>query len=553
MEDIIMTKQELIKNFLEQRKEEFGFKELGTVADWPSKGKNSDFDKQVTHFEASTEGIVYTCYAVNKEDNIMIMLIDDEKSRFNTFSCKIADEFDLLSITYFSNYSYVKLDLNNVQYIVKPYRDFDEVYIEVDYLLANKLKLAQLVYYENMTLNLFSTKNLFKHGEICDGEFENLQYYTMEDTNTFNFRKRLNKINTLDSGDIGYKELGKENYGIIYGFDYQNSIVKKIYSEINFFSEEHFIDYCKSNGIKAVNMEFEYNEDSYYTRFESFEKAIWSCEIDIVFYYYYEDYLVFASQANSKPYVCKLKYISKVTEDEQEETYVIDTTFNKDTTKIANIRQQLIDTYLKSLSMNLLNKDKSIKANIDGYAVKYSYNSNYDLLVLHSLNTKEKSLTIPPFFDATLPFFREDIEYLDLNNVQYIVERASGFKDFHNLKVLRGEKLRLSQQVNLEDGLMSTINRKLDGYKISSYLKAHGNRISRYVCNIIGNDIFYHIDGNTCRRIYLPSLEFYMAELEEIYISAFKYHFIDKVKNGDIGYESINDYKELSLALDEIE
>ena len=214
-------------------------------------------------------------------------------------------------------------------------------------------------------------------------------------------------------------------------------------------------------------------------------------------------------------------------------------------------RQEFIDTYNRYSLMNTLKDGCVVGTEKDaGVKFSYSYNSKYDLLILHSYKTKKESnrLTIPAVFDATLPFFSSDLEYLNLNNVKYIIERRKGFNDLSNLKEVRGRKLRLSHMVNLETGDICTISRALT-YELR-FLAVGWLYSDIYM---LRNDLFNNIGSRT--KVLLPALKFHMAEhmiyRDYHYYFDFMndYSYFNKIRRGQIGYKSVQEYEERSRYL----
>ena len=541
-----MDKLVYINEFLKQRQEWFGLSDLGTVSIWSGKGQDDKRDYDITHFKANFNNKTYRCYAIGGDENVMLELISDDDICNTNTSIKISEEFELINCMYISGFYTLKLDLNNVKYIT-----CNKNYIcskkSIFYLKANNLRLFNYVYYDDITKSLrLKGYEFYLSNELdfLECEIAKLQYYTEDEVVKYNIYKRKRCLNTLKKGDVGYEELGVKSDGILYSVvDFNLTNTHTHYREVNFIDEEQFITDCRFHNIEAANYENLGKREKKdlqcregvalicsYDEFlnQGYRKVVYDIKENAIKIYILDN----ENQRYTLFYVC-MKEVEKFTYSKG----VIDLTEKVSKKSIAASRQEMIDTYNRSITMNLV-KNNTLRCEIEGKDILYSYDDINDLLILHNIksNVKSKSLTIPAVFDATLPFFSSDLEYLDLNNVQYIIENRNGFNSLSNLKILKGDKLRLSQLVNLKSRSISSITHKEVNRTVTCC------EADRYM---IVNDIFCYIGIKT--NVCFTALEFHMKNynrmLNEKKLFCKSYQYFNNIKRGSIGYKEAKEYE----------
>lgn len=547
-----MTKLEYCKEWLRQRNVAFGFGDKATIDNWPGKGNNESRDDEVVHFVAKVDGFHYGCYNVktNKKKEIMLCLVYDKHASADVKcvkTLKIDKVFELIDYGYFGSVKTLKLDLCNVRYVIKreKYNRDTNHYIHV--LIANELRLTHLVEYRDETLKIVDDKNtIFQFKNIVEVEMKNLQYYPSHVKCIY--RKYSTVVNTLTKDDIGFYELGVSDNSIIYSFTNGMFCREKNLSERNFFEENVFIEMCRMNNIKAVNINSLSKKE---------QAKITSCNVlnsvnsmDLLMYLNVDSLYYSITSNKLDIYIVDRSKVSKYSvvlldkvKIKQSKAKLVTAGVKESKAVVEKNRSDFIDYYKRMSAMNAVGSDGTVKLALEDYDgekydVSYSYDSKHDLLVLESMKTDKSELRIPSVFDAVKPFFKENLRRLDLNNVQYIVERASGFRKLENLEWIKGEKLKFTHMVNLSTEEMSMKNRSMDRY-LGYARKADLEDYYYGMAYLMANNLLYYVNDDC--SVYFPSLDFFMYEYT--YSSGYKeYDFIHNIKKSEIGYNSQKKY-----------
>lgn len=548
-----MTKKEYVEEFLRQRNAEYNLGAGATLTKWKDKGKDVKRDIAITKYTANYNGVYFKCFEVkiHNQKMEMLCLVSDKYCRKNTAavkSVKIDEAFELVSIEYISLVNALKVDLNKAMYFYGYGTLFGENK-NIHSLVANELRLVHQVYYDNGTLRVAYVKNtLLDYLRMAELEMKKLQYY--EEKNGNIFVKYSTVANTLEKGDVGFLELGATEYAVVYSFNSSSVNSQKFVSEKNFFDEKVFVEMCRMHDVAAFNVDAADRETKkmisackVVERIGDFE-SLYS-EHEKIYYVIEAKEITIYAKTNSglwNKYVIVLHDKFKM---KQKKAKLDSKQVKASQAVIKELRQSLIDEYTRNMVLNLLNKDGTLTEDWkfdDGEICRmmYRYDSSHNWLILDNMSTNRDELTIPPVFDAVKPFFKSNLKKLDLSNVQYIVGRASGFNNLENLRYLKGEKLRLTQAIDLATNEMCFNKRNYDKY-YSGY-----RLYEKYYCAVaylMANDMLYYINEDKC-SIYLSSLEFIMSEYSRQGFFE-EYGERHNIKSGRIGYNSQKDYLRL--------
>lgn len=549
-----MTKKEYVEEFLRQRNAGFRLEAGATLTKWKDKGKNESRDIAITRFVANYNDVYYSCFEVkiHNQKMEMLCLVSDKHCKKDTAtvkSVKIDEVFELVNIEYITLVNAFKVDLNKAMYLYGYGLDFLEVNKSIHSLVANELRLVHQVYYDNGTLRVANAKSTLLHYlRMAELEMKKLQYY--EEKNGNMFVKYSTVANTLEKGDVGFLELGATEYAVVYSFNSSSVNSQKFVSEKNFFDEKVFVEMCRMHEVAAYNVDAADRETKkmisackVVERIGDFE-SLYS-EHKKIYYVIEAKEITLYAETNSglwKKYIIVLHDKFKM---KQKKAKLVSKQVKASQAVIKELRQSLIDEYTRNMVLNLLNKDGTLTEDWifdDGEICRmmYRYDSSHNWLILDNMSTNRDELTIPPVFDAVKPFFKSNLKKLDLSNVQYIVGRASGFNNLENLRYLKGEKLRLTQAIDLATNEMCFDKRNINKYCSSYCLYEHYyNRVAY----LMTNDMLYYINEDKC-SIYLSSLEFIMSEYS---MQGFfeEYGKRQKIKSGRIGYNSQQEYLRL--------